>query len=75
MFKPFLKLLKEQDSVLKTSPDLKTISFGPMIATVEIQVRQLLEIKSIKLTPEGDISRATYTILPGVAIFCSMPCF
>ena len=45
----FLKLLKEQDEILKTSPDLKTITFEPMIAAVETQVRQLLEIKKIKL--------------------------
>lgn len=45
-----LKLLKEQDEVLKMSPDLKLIHFEPMITAVEKLVKQLLEIKNIKLT-------------------------
>ena len=44
-----LKLLKEQDEVLKTSPDLKLIHFDSIIETVEKQVKELLEIKKIKL--------------------------
>jgi signal transduction histidine kinase len=46
----FLKLLKDQDEVLKMSTDLKWIHFEPMIAIVEKLVKQLLEIKKIKLT-------------------------
>lgn len=45
-----LKLLKEQDEVLKMNPDLKTIHFYSIIETVEKQVKELLEIKKIKLT-------------------------
>lgn len=44
-----LKLLKEQDEVLKTSPGLKLIHFDSIIETVEKQVKELLEIKKIKL--------------------------
>jgi hypothetical protein len=38
----FLKLLKEQDEVLQSSPDLKVIEFEAMISTVENLVQQLL---------------------------------
>jgi hypothetical protein len=35
ILKIFLKLLKEQDEVLQSSPDLKVIEFEAMISTVE----------------------------------------
>jgi hypothetical protein len=44
----FLKLLKEQDEVLQSSPDLKVIEFEAMIS-IENLVQQLLLIKKIKL--------------------------
>jgi signal transduction histidine kinase len=44
-----LKLLKEQDEVLKTSTGLKLIHFDSIIKTVEKQLKDLLEIKKIKL--------------------------
>ncbi|WP_367754291.1 sensor histidine kinase [Flavobacterium sp. WC2430] len=58
----FLKLLKEQDAVLKTSPDSKTILFKPLIAAVETQVKQLLDIKKIKLIVSIDIQETTLLI-------------
>lgn len=51
----FLKLLKDQDEVVKTSTDLKLLQFQPMIANVEKLVKQLLEIKKIKLTVSIEI--------------------
>ena len=64
----FLKLLKEQDEVLKTSPDFKTIQFIPMIATVEKLVKQLLEIKKIKLIGSIEIPEVTLLIEEGLLI-------
>ena len=58
----FLKLLKEQDGVFKTIPDLKKIAFDPLLATVETQVKQLLEIKKIKLIVSIETQEATLLI-------------
>jgi hypothetical protein len=51
----FLKLLKEQDEVLQSSPDLKVIEFDAMISTVENLVQQLLLIKGIKLNVSTEV--------------------
>lgn len=58
----FLKLLKEQDAILKTRADVTTISFASVIAKVETQVRQLLEIKKIKLAVSITVEKASLAI-------------
>ena len=58
----FLKLLKEQDAILKTRADVTTISFESVIAKVETQVRQLLEIKKIKLAVSITVEKASLAI-------------
>lgn len=58
----FLKLLKEQDAILKTRADVTTISFESVIAKVETQVRQLLEIKKIKLAVSITVDKASLAI-------------
>jgi hypothetical protein len=54
----FLKLLKEQDEVLQSSPDLKVIEFEAMISTVENLVQQLLLIKGIKLNVSTEVQES-----------------
>lgn len=58
----FLKLLKEQDAILKTRADVTTISFESVIAKVETQVRQLLEIKKIKLAVSITVENSSLAI-------------
>lgn len=58
----FLKLLKEQDAILKTRADVTTISFESVIAKVKTQVRQLLEIKKIKLAVSITVEKASLAI-------------
>ncbi|SEA37859.1 Histidine kinase-, DNA gyrase B-, and HSP90-like ATPase [Flavobacterium gillisiae] len=53
----FLKLLKEQDEIVQSSPGLKMIEFTSMISTVEKLVQQLLIIKKIKLNVSIDIQK------------------
>ena len=45
----FLKLLKVQDEIVKSVPELQTISFEDVNASVEQQVKQQLTLKNIKL--------------------------
>jgi signal transduction histidine kinase len=54
----FLKLLKEQDEVLQSSPVLKKIELQTLISTVESLVNQLLTIKGIKLNISIEVQEA-----------------
>jgi signal transduction histidine kinase len=58
----FLKLLKEQDEVLQSSPNLKVIEFEAMISIVENLVQQLLLIKGIKLHVSTEVQESKLVI-------------
>jgi signal transduction histidine kinase len=58
----FLKLLKEQDELVQSSPDFKLIKFETMVSTVEELVHQLLTIKKIKLNVSIEVQKAELLI-------------
>lgn len=48
----FIRLLKEQDEMLKTTPDFKTINLNSIIEKIENQVNQFMTEKKIDLIKE-----------------------
>lgn len=58
----FIKLLKEQDEVIKTNAVAKNISFRPIVLEVNNQTTQLLNAKKIKLVTTIEIEEAELKI-------------
>lgn len=58
----FIKLLKQQDEIAKSSSIAKTIQIAPILPAVKEQVSQLLAQKSIKLVSEITVDEAVLKI-------------
>lgn len=60
----FIKMLKEQDEMLKTSCDVKTIDLEKIIHAVENQTIQCAHAKKIKFVEQFDLKSADLIINP-----------
>ncbi|MCC9073911.1 HAMP domain-containing histidine kinase [Flavobacterium sp. F-65] len=58
----FIKLLKQQDEIAKSSSIAKTIQIAPILPAVKEQVSQLLAQKSIKLVSDITVDEAVLKI-------------
>ena len=58
----FIKLLKEQDQFVKKNASSQTLELDKIISTVENQLRQLLNIKKIKLVSDLEVKEASLKI-------------
>ncbi len=58
----FIKLLKEQDTVIKSVTQPATIQFGKLVSAAESQLRQILDIKKIRLVTEIELQEADIKI-------------
>jgi len=64
----FLKLLKAQDELLNSNPELLTISFKEIHAKVDEQVQQQLALKHIKLNSVIEVEENALLIKPELLV-------
>jgi signal transduction histidine kinase len=64
----FIKLLKQQDEIAKSSSIAKTIQIAPILPAVNEQVSQLLAQKNIKLVSDITVDEAVLKIDPELLI-------
>jgi signal transduction histidine kinase len=64
----FIKLLKQQDEIAKSSSVIKTIQIAPILPAVREQVSQLLAQKNIKLVSDITVDEAVLKIDEGLLI-------
>ncbi|KDN55554.1 sensor histidine kinase [Flavobacterium seoulense] len=60
----FIRLLKEQDEMLKTSSDIKTMNLDELIEKVKDQLNQKLSSKNIQLVKKLEVENITLRIDP-----------
>lgn len=58
----FIKMLKEQDEMLKTSLEIKTIVLDKMIEVIESQIGQCMTVKKIELIKKLDVTTVNLKI-------------
>ena len=64
----FIKLIKDQDELLKIAPELQLVSFESINTSVLQQVKQQLTVKNIRLLSKIDVSEANILINPDLLI-------
>ncbi|MCV9926889.1 HAMP domain-containing histidine kinase [Flavobacterium sp. LS1R49] len=64
----FIKLLKQQDEIAKSSSIIKTIQMSPILPAIKEQLSQLLAQKNIKLISDIEVEEAVLKIDEGLLI-------